>query len=226
VVANTDDAGMTRGRFAWGLWVASAALLLLYLFGVVGRALGWVGIGVGLVGSIVAWSVERGAGERRRDEEDEADAPAPRPPATGRRPLPALPPVEQAAAIPFRRIGGRIEFCLIRRRTGSWGIPKGRIERGESPEEAARRETWEEAGIKGRAIGASIGSYEYSRRGAHFVVAVFLLEVVEERGAWHESALRERRWVTPAEAAGMLSDHPARSLFERAAGRLSGDGSA
>jgi 8-oxo-dGTP pyrophosphatase MutT (NUDIX family) len=210
---------MTRGRLAWGLWVASAALLLLYVFGVVGRVLGWAGIGAGLIGSIVAWGAERGAAPRRRGIDEPGAARRPRP-------LPPLPPVQQAAAIPFRRIDGRLEICLIRRRTGSWGIPKGRVERGESREEAARRETWEEAGIKGRASGASIGNYEYSRRGAHFVVAVFLLEVLEERGAWHESALRERRWVTVADAAEMLSDHPVRSLFERAAGRLSGDGSA
>jgi len=169
-------------------------LLLLYVSGAVSRVLGWVGVGVGLIGSIVAWSAERGPGARRRDDErddesdDErtADPAPPRTPATSRRPLPPLPPVEQAAAIPFRRIDGRLEICLIRRRTGSWGIPKGRVERGEALEETARRETWEEAGIKGRAIGASIGSYEYQRRGARFVVAVFLLEVYEERGAWGE----------------------------------------
>jgi len=49
--------------------------------------------------------------------------------------------------------------------------------------------------------------------------------VIEERSVWHESALRERRWVTRTEALEMLSDHPVLPLFERASGRLGGDGS-
>jgi 8-oxo-dGTP pyrophosphatase MutT (NUDIX family) len=214
---------MTRSRFAWGLWVAGAALLL-YVFGVIGRTLGWVGVGAGLIGSIVAWGTERGAGAPRRERAPTADRAAATPEPAARRPLPPLPPVQQAAAIPFRRSDGGVEICLIRRRTRSWGIPKGGVERGEALEYAARREAWEEAGIKGRAIGAAIGSYEYRRGDTHFVVAVFLLEVIEERSAWHESAIRERRWVTPAAAAEMLSDHPALSLFERAADLLAGNG--
>jgi 8-oxo-dGTP pyrophosphatase MutT (NUDIX family) len=215
---------MTRSRLAWGLWAAAAALLLLYVFGVVGRTVGWAGVAVGLIGSIVAWGAGRAADAPGRGSE-RTDRPATRPPTAGRRPLPPLPPVQQAAAVPFRRSDGRLEICLIRRRTGRWGIPKGRVERGEALGETARRETWEEAGIKGRLSGDSIGSYEYHRRGAHFVVAVFLLEVIEERSVWHESALRERRWVTRTEALEMLSDHPVLPLFERASGRLGGDGS-
>src|SRR5688572_24972400 len=53
----------------------------------------------------------------------------------------------QAAAIPFREDGGRIEVLLIRRKDKPWGIPKGNIDTGRSARESALNEAREEAGI-------------------------------------------------------------------------------
>lgn len=208
---------MTRPRLARSLWVVSAMLIILYVLGVVGRTIGILGFGAGLIGCIVAWDPHAGS-----------DAPAAetvRPRTMRRTPGPA-PPLPQAAAIPFRRADGQLEICLIRKWTLPWGIPKGRVEPGETPEQTALRETLEEAGIRGRLIGASIGTYEYKRRGIPCVVDVFLLEVLEERGVWLEAAHRERRWVTLAEATELLSQHPGRSLLGRAADMLGADASA
>ncbi|MCH2223457.1 MAG: NUDIX domain-containing protein [Crocinitomicaceae bacterium] len=43
------------------------------------------------------------------------------------------------------------EFLLIKRK-GLWDIPKGKIDKGETPEEAGIREVMEECGIKGHEI--------------------------------------------------------------------------
>ena len=42
-----------------------------------------------------------------------------------------------------------------------WGIPKGLPDEGESLEEAARRETWEETGVRCTASIASLGHIDY-----------------------------------------------------------------
>jgi 8-oxo-dGTP pyrophosphatase MutT (NUDIX family) len=56
----------------------------------------------------------------------------------------------QAAAIVFRRKDQNIEACLIRKKDSeSWGIPKGLIDPGDTQEETALNEAWEEAGLRG-----------------------------------------------------------------------------
>jgi phosphohistidine phosphatase len=124
---------------------------------------------------------------------------------------------EQAAAIPIRRVGRDLQICVIRRKDGTrWGIPKGLVDPGATHEETALNEAWEEAGIRGRLLGAAIGSYRYRKWGTRLTVAVFLMELVQQASSWEESTFRERRWVPFAEAGVLLADHPVASLLERA----------
>ncbi len=51
-------------------------------------------------------------------------------------------------AVVFRQINGEIRFLLIRnKRSAHWGFPKGHMEPGETKEDTATREVFEEAGI-------------------------------------------------------------------------------
>ena len=79
-----------------------------------------------------------------------------------------------------------------RRDTGKWGIPKGFIELGDSREETALKEAWEEAGIRGQLVGEAIGTYEYAKFGTRLTVAVYVMSVVEELAEWPEMRLRHR----------------------------------
>jgi 8-oxo-dGTP pyrophosphatase MutT (NUDIX family) len=130
---------------------------------------------------------------------------------------------QQAGVIPFRRSDNSVSFCLITvAGSRAWGIPKGTIERGNSPEETALEEAWEEAGLRGRILGKSLGSYDYEKAGALLTVAIYLMEVEFEAPEWEEQELRDRCWV-PASAAGrMLKSHPARWLIEEAHRKLAG----
>ena len=131
---------------------------------------------------------------------------------------------QQAAAIAIRRKDDAIEICLIRRRnSGSWGIPKGTIDPGYTPEETALNEAWEEAGLEGRVLGNAIGTYEYEKWYTTLRVAVFVMEVIEEHAEWLESDIRERRWASLAEASLLLAEHPARPLLDKAGSRRSRD---
>jgi 8-oxo-dGTP pyrophosphatase MutT (NUDIX family) len=130
---------------------------------------------------------------------------------------------QQAGVIPFRRSGNSVSLCLITAASShSWGIPKGTIERGSSPEETALEEAWEEAGLRGRILGDSLGSYEYEKAGVLLTVALYLMEVEIEAQRWDEHELRRRRWVPARDAARILKAHPAWPLIEEACRRLSG----
>ena len=122
---------MTRRWLARSLWALCAMLIILYVLGVVGRTVGLIGLGAGLIGCVVAWDPHGGT------DAPASEAARPR----TRRPTPAPAPLQQAAAIPFRRADGHVEICLIRKWTLPWGIPKGRVEPGETLEQTALRES-------------------------------------------------------------------------------------
>ena len=124
---------------------------------------------------------------------------------------------QQAAAIAVRLNGDIFEVCLIRNKESkSWGIPKGLVDPGDTHEETVLNEAWEEAGLKGRLLGGAVGTYEYEKWYTTFVVAVYVMEVLEEHAEWQEAHIRERRWASFGEAASLLMEHPVRSLLDRA----------
>ena len=126
----------------------------------------------------------------------------------------------QVAVIAVRP-GDETEVCLIRRRdSGKWGIPKGFIDRGDSPEQAALTEALEEAGLLGRIMGHAVGVYRYEKWDAQLTVAVYLMEVLEQRREWREMRIRERRWCSLEEAGLLLAKHPVWPLWRRIRARL------
>jgi len=124
---------------------------------------------------------------------------------------------QQAAAIAVRWKHDTLEVCLIRK-MGSrhWGVPKGLVDRGDTHEETALKEAWEEAGISGRLVGRSLGNYQYQKWDATFEVTLYLMEVLEQHPSWLEAGYRERRWASFDEAATLLSEHPVHPFLDRA----------
>jgi len=127
----------------------------------------------------------------------------------------------QVAVIPFRRVGDDVTVCLIRRKGSErWGIPKGFVDPGDTPEEAALTEAFEEAGLMGELTGDAIGSYDYEKRDVPFTVAVYVMRVTEARPEWQEMRFRDRAWYSMTEAALLLTGHPVWPLWGRATERL------
>ena len=54
---------------------------------------------------------------------------------------------EAAGAVVYGWPDGTLHLLVILDRFGRWSLPKGHIDPGESPEEAAAREVWEETGV-------------------------------------------------------------------------------
>jgi 8-oxo-dGTP pyrophosphatase MutT (NUDIX family) len=73
--------------------------------------------------------------------------------------------IEQAGALCFRVSSkGEQQVLLVgSHRNGRWGLPKGHIDPGEPSHEAAAREAYEEAGIRGDISDAIAGSFVYSK---------------------------------------------------------------
>jgi 8-oxo-dGTP pyrophosphatase MutT (NUDIX family) len=115
--------------------------------------------------------------------------------------------IRQAGALPFRKESVGLRVLLITsRQSGRWVIPKGHIDKGFSPAEAAAQEAFEEAGLRGLVSDGPIGAYEYAKRlrGGRVqtaIVDVFALEVIKQVKKWPEQGERRFEWMDPLAAA-------------------------
>ncbi len=130
------------------------------------------------------------------------------------------PDADQACAVPFREQVDRIEYCLITSSRGRWKFPKGFVEPGETVDEAALKEAYEEAGLHGRVVGDPIGSYKIFKKGRTRTVMAMLMEVSRSDAAWQEDGERERRWVTADEAHALFSEPELHDLLKAARAML------
>lgn len=118
----------------------------------------------------------------------------------------------QYAALCWRGAETGVEVLLITSRdTGRWVIPKGWPMSGLAPEEAAAREAWEEAGVKGVVSPVSLGRYGYLKDMATSpavpcAVAVYGLRVENLASKFPEKAERKRQWFRPDEAASQVRE--------------------
>ena len=111
----------------------------------------------------------------------------------------------QAAVIPYRIRKARIEVALITRSSGrGWIVPKGSVNRGEGPREAAIREAEEEAGLLGVVGRRPIGHYRHSNGNGLCRVDVFPMRVTDVLEHWLEDGLRRRRWMGIVDASACL----------------------
>ena len=131
------------------------------------------------------------------------------------------PTVGIACAVPFRLTGDGVEFCLITgRKSGRWGFPKGHVDKGETVNEAALSEAFEEAGLKGEIVGEPLMQYRYTKKGTRYSVVAVPMEVHASEDDWKESAERKRRWAAPAECRKLLDRSNLVKLLETAVGQL------
>jgi len=127
----------------------------------------------------------------------------------------------QFAALCFRRKAGETEVLLVTSRTTRrWIVPKGWPMPGVTPMETARREAWEEAGVKGRMSPACLGIYSYTKLletrddDLPCVVAVFPLKVMAVATDFPERRERRRKWFSLKKAAAKVTEPELAQLIE------------
>src|ERR1700751_3557193 len=97
---------------------------------------------------------------------------------------------------------------LVRHVGGWWSLPAGAVDPGETPAEAARRETREEASVEGYLVGIAgvFGGYPDFHTvcpngdEVAWVATVFEARITSGVPAPGDDETSEVRWVTPAEA--------------------------
>jgi len=122
--------------------------------------------------------------------------------------------VRAAGGIIVRRSPtGRREVAVVHRPgREDWSFPKGKLEPGETFEECALREVWEETGLRCR-LGRFVGHTEYrDRKDRPKVVAYWVMEI---RGGTFvaNDEVDELRWVGLDEADRLLSYDRDRDLL-------------
>jgi 8-oxo-dGTP diphosphatase len=121
--------------------------------------------------------------------------------------------VQAAGGLLVRRQAGQLQIALVHRPIHQdWSYPKGKLEEGETFEEAARREVFEETGFVCRLL-RFIGHTEYiDRKGRPKVVAYWVMAV--EAGSFEANEeVDQVRWLDIATANLLLTYDRDRDLL-------------
>jgi 8-oxo-dGTP pyrophosphatase MutT (NUDIX family) len=136
-----------------------------------------------------------------------------------------------AGGVLVKAIRGQTMVAAIRpqgKPSGTWALPKGNLDPGESPAETALREVLEETGVQGRLV-EKLGDvkYTYTRRGGPRVfkiVSFYLLRAGGGRLGEIEERMRvevaEARWLPLDEAPRLLAYGGEREMAAKARDRL------
>jgi 8-oxo-dGTP pyrophosphatase MutT (NUDIX family) len=132
-----------------------------------------------------------------------------------------------AGGVLVRTVRGRAMVAAIRpqgKPEGTWALPKGNLDPGESPAETAVREVKEETGVEGRLL-EKLGDvrYTYTRRGGPRVfkiVSFYLLRAGRGRIGEIDEAMRievaDARWLPLDDAPRLLSYGGEREMAKKA----------
>lgn len=131
-----------------------------------------------------------------------------------------------AGGVVFRRSEtGGIDVLVIKDSYDSWAFPKGRIEKGETPVQAARRETLEETNLADltlvRPLGHSefwfVDRFEQPGQKVHKFIDHFLFEALAGAIAQPEGKerVKEVRWIPLAELQQTVHYETLQPIVER-----------
>lgn len=117
--------------------------------------------------------------------------------------------ISHGGGVVFRQSASALEYLLVRARKpdDAWVFPKGHIEAGETPEQAAIREVLEEAGVRATII-SSLGVLPM---GSH-VAEMFLMSFESD----DSSPERECLWLEVKAAQERLTFEESQHLLRRA----------
>ena len=115
------------------------------------------------------------------------------------------------------------KVLVVSQRGTSWSLPKGHIDRGESALVAAKREIYEESGIRDLELIRELGTYERHRIGVDGgddrselkVITMFLFRTSEKSLRPVDPDNPEARWVERSKVAPLLTHEKDKEFFQR-----------
>jgi 8-oxo-dGTP diphosphatase len=97
------------------------------------------------------------------------------------------------------------QVALVHRpRYDDWSLPKGKLDPGETFEQAALREVLEETGLE-CALAEELAPTTYTVRGRPKRVRYWLMSVDSDPGFTPNDEVDELRWLSPADAVALLT---------------------
>ena len=139
---------------------------------------------------------------------------------------PSAPTKLAAGCIVYRHdSAGAPLLLLIQDKYGRWTLPKGHLEAGESDQDAAVREVFEETGLAGE-LGALVARIVYtvrSKRGMELLkqVTFFLLHADSpEARPQAEEGISAAEWFSPEQALARIGYPQVRDVLTQAIGML------
>jgi 8-oxo-dGTP pyrophosphatase MutT (NUDIX family) len=132
-----------------------------------------------------------------------------------------------AGGVVYRLVDGSALYLLIRDSYRNWGFPKGHVEKGEAPDDAALREVSEETGLTDLVLRARIETidWHFRFRGKliHKICHFYLMETAESATSPQRTeGITACRWVPFDAAEELISYANARDVLRKARALLAG----
>lgn len=134
--------------------------------------------------------------------------------------------VESAGGVVLNPKG---EVLLVNQNNDSWSLPKGHVDEGESPMQAAVREIYEESGVKDLQFVRALGTYERPRIGKSGAgsdttqvkrITLFLFTTKQKILRPLDPHNPEARWVERSKVSAMLTHAKDKEFFTGILSRL------
>lgn len=122
-----------------------------------------------------------------------------------------------------------LQILVIKDAYGNWGFPKGHLEEGETPRDAALRECSEETGLNHLEPIKWVGMTDWYFRDGGVVVHkycdYFLLRAQpgDEARPQRGEGIRACHWLSPLDATARVTYHNAQHVLKRALERMGGE---
>ena len=131
-----------------------------------------------------------------------------------------------AGGVVFKRTPRGFQFAIMKDSYGKWAFPKGRVEKGETLEEGAARETLEELGLEEVRLLDYLGKIDiwfrdrYEKKGAlvHKDIHFFLFQTTQDAKLYADPKQHtyEAKWVPMSQVVKISSYEDTKTILKHA----------
>jgi len=128
-----------------------------------------------------------------------------------------------SGGVVFRKTESGLKILLIKDSYGRWTLPKGKIEQGETPQDAAIREIQEETGLTNLKIVDKLGKikYFYRMHGQPIFKIVYNFLIESKKGQLKPNyEIQDARWFNKIEAPKKGAYKNTRAILHKACAKL------